>query len=146
MFSPSLGLCFYWPSGVPRGQAVTRFPGTRQEEEKQNKPERAVTACGLHWKGGLIISIRGTYTRSDTKQDVCASVLKVSRTGIYSFLGNFAVQWIGVSPRWRISFEANGRSVVVVYRASAGMRKGADGGHTDYELRVQRKRDSSVPC
>lgn len=24
-----------------------------------------------------------------------------------------------------------GRSVVVVYRASAGMRKGADGGHTD---------------
>lgn len=48
MFSPSLGLCSYWPSGAPRGQVVTRFPGTRQEEEKQNKPERAVTACGLH--------------------------------------------------------------------------------------------------
>lgn len=41
-------LQFYWHSGTPRGLAVTRFPGSRQEEEKQNKPERAVTACGLH--------------------------------------------------------------------------------------------------
>lgn len=38
--------------------------------------------------------------------------------------------WVFSSPR-QISFEANCRSVVVVYRASAGMRKGADGGHTD---------------
>lgn len=45
----------------------------------------------------------------------------------------------------RVSFEANGRSVVVVYRASAGMRKGADGGHTDCELRVKGKRYSLVP-
>lgn len=36
--------CSNRPGGVPRGLAVTRFPGTRQEEEKQNKPERAVTA------------------------------------------------------------------------------------------------------
>lgn len=41
-------LCFYWPGGAPCGRAVTRFPGTRQEEEKQNKPERAVTARGIH--------------------------------------------------------------------------------------------------
>lgn len=41
-------LNIYWRSGIPRGLAVTRFPGSRQEEEKQNKPERAVTACGLH--------------------------------------------------------------------------------------------------
>lgn len=31
----------YWSGGAPRGRAVTRFPGTRQEEEKQNKPERS---------------------------------------------------------------------------------------------------------
>lgn len=86
----SLELCSYWPRGAPRGRAVTRFPGTRQEEEKQNKPERAVTACGLHWKGGLIISTRGTYTRSDTKQDVCVGVLQVSRSVIDPFGGKFA--------------------------------------------------------
>lgn len=80
-------LCSYWPSDTPRGRAVTRFPGTRQEEEKQNKPERAVTARGLHWKGGLIISNRGTYTTSNTKKDVCVGVLKVSRTVIYPFWG-----------------------------------------------------------
>lgn len=58
-------------------------------------------------------------------------VLKVSRVVIYPFYGYFAKQQISISTLWRISFEANGRSVVVVYRASAGMRKGADGGHTD---------------
>lgn len=58
-------------------------------------------------------------------------VLKVSRAVIYPFWGDFTEQRIGISTRQKISFEANGRSVVVVYRASAGMRKGADGGHTD---------------
>lgn len=67
--------CSYLSISAPRGQAVTRFPGTRQEEEKQNKPERAATACGLHWKGGLIIS----YTGNKTKRDVWAGVPKVSR-------------------------------------------------------------------
>lgn len=42
-----------------------------------------------------------------------------------------------------ISLGANSTSVVVVYRASAGMRKGADGGHTDCELRVKRKHSSA---
>lgn len=58
-------------------------------------------------------------------------VLKVSRAVIYPFWGDFTEQRISISTRRKISFEANGRSVVVVYRAAAGMRKGADGGHTD---------------
>lgn len=40
------------PGAVPRGLAVTRFPGTRQEEEKQNKPERALAAWTPLKKGG----------------------------------------------------------------------------------------------
>lgn len=138
-FSPSLGFGSYWPINAPRGRAVTRFPGTRQEEEKQNKPDRAAAACGLHWKVGLIISNTGTYTRSRTKRDVCGGVFKVSRTVSGPFCGSVCpLAGRCFCGRW-ISLEANGRSVVVVYRASAGMRKGADGGHTDSELRAKRK-------
>lgn len=51
----------------------------------------------------------------------------------------------GFSPRRRVSSEANGRSVVVVYRASAGMRKGADGGHTGRGMQVKTAREALVP-
>lgn len=89
MLRSSLELFSYWPCGAPRGKAVTRFPGTRQEEEKQNKPERALTACGLHWKGNVIISNTGTHTRSNTERNVCGSVLKVSTTVFHPFRGKF---------------------------------------------------------
>lgn len=84
VFSRGLESRSYWLGRVPRGRVVTRFPGTRQEEEKQNKPERAATACGLHWKGGLIISNTGTYT----KRDAWVGVLKVSTDMVEQFCGS----------------------------------------------------------
>lgn len=57
----------------------------------------------------------------------------MSRTSVDQFWVKFLSSRAVLSPRRRISCEANGRTVVV-YRASAGMRKGADGGHTDCEI------------
>lgn len=63
------------PGHVPRAVAVTRFPGTRQEEEKQNKPERALAA----WTPLKRLSTQhNTYTRSDAEGDSYVDVLKVS--------------------------------------------------------------------
>lgn len=36
-------------SGKARDEAVTRFPGTRQEEDKQNKPERKTAWIEKIW-------------------------------------------------------------------------------------------------
>lgn len=91
MLRSSLELLSHWPCGAPRGKAVTRFPGTRQEEEKQNKPERAVTACGLHWKGNVIISNTG-HTRGPTPRETCVGgVLKVSTTVFHPFRGKLGL-------------------------------------------------------
>lgn len=119
---------------TPRGQVVTRFPGTRQEEEKQNKPERAATACGLHWKWGLNTSDTGVYTRSNTKRDVCMGVLKVSRVVISSF---FCGETRCFHRGRKVSSEANGLLLCV------GLQLGWGRGRTEAIL-TELKQNSSV--
>lgn len=66
------------------GLVVTRFPETRQEGEKQNKPERAVKPCGLHWKGKQFFIISLTQTRkSSNEQNERMGVLKVSKDSFW---------------------------------------------------------------
>lgn len=70
--------------------------------------------------------------------------LSVSWTAIYAFWWTFIHSGSVFRRGGGLALKLTGWSVVVVYRASAGMRKGADGGHTDCELRVKGKQESLV--
>lgn len=135
-------LCSYWPSDTPCGRAVTRFPGTRQEEEKQNKPERAVTARGLHWKGGLIISNRGKYRTSNTKKGVCVGVLKVSRTIIYPFCGTLLRSVTVFRGGGGLALKLTVGWLLLCIELQLGWGRGRMEAILSCELRVKREQDS----
>lgn len=60
----------YWPNGAPRGRVVTRFPESRQEGEKQNKPERAFKRADSIEKGTSLSPARDS-TRAPGPSETC---------------------------------------------------------------------------
>lgn len=126
-----------WYTTWSGSHALSRKPSGRRKTKQTRESSNSV------WtplKGSLNFSNRGTYTRSETKKRVYV--------GDIMWVGLFFIcfKWLyeqnfGVSTRWKISIEASGCCCI---SSSAGMRKGADGGHTDCELRMKRKQDSLI--
>lgn len=61
----------YWLNAAPRGLVVTRFPESRQEGEKQNKPERELEQRADSIEKGTSLSPARDSTRAPVPNETC---------------------------------------------------------------------------